>query len=85
MLQRVRDQAIPAGAGAAEPMEQGSSPQEVGGFLKVAPDGSLPARCTSPMPEDYVMVPENLPSDHSASSAGSHRPPSSVDLNAIFR
>ena len=66
-------------------MDQGASPQE-GGYLKVASDGSVAGRCPSPMnTEDYVMVPENLPSDHSASSAGSHRPPSSVDLNAIFR
>ena len=43
-------------------------------------------RCASPAPEDYVMVQaDNIPSDHSASSAGSQRPPSSVDLNAIFR
>ena len=70
--------------GTSEPMDQGTSPQE-GGFLKVASDGSIGGRCASPMTtEDYVMVPENLPSDHSASSAGSHRPPSSVDLNAIF-
>ena len=66
-------------------MDQGASPQE-GGYLKVASDGSVAGRCPSPMnTEDYVMVPENLPSDHSASSADSHRPPSSVDLNALFR
>ena len=63
-----------------EPMETGS-PQEVAGFLKVRKDQTSPTE-----PEDFVMVPDNLPSDHSAStSSSSHRHTSSVDLNAIFR
>jgi serine/threonine protein kinase len=38
---------------------------------------------TSPA-DDFVMVPDNIPSDHSADSNSSRRYPSSVDLNAIF-
>lgn len=42
-------------------------------------------RAVSPV-EDYVIVPENLPSDHSAGSTETApKPPTSVDLNAIFR
>ena len=45
----------------------------------------LVGRCASPAPEDYVMVQaENLPAD-AAGGAAAHRPPNSVDLNAIFR
>lgn len=41
-------------------------------------------RAVSPV-EDYVIVPENLPSDHSAASIeAAPKPPTSVDLNAIF-
>ena len=64
------------------------SPREVAGFLNVCKmeQDPPPARPGSPSAEDYVMVPENLPSDHSVGSAGSsHRAPGSVDLNAIFR
>ncbi|KAK2181741.1 hypothetical protein NP493_383g02026 [Ridgeia piscesae] len=57
-------------------MDIGGSPQE--GFMKGHP------RCLTP-PEDFVLVPENIPSDHSVSSAGSGgRYPSSADLTAIF-
>jgi len=42
-------------------------------------------RAISPV-DDYVIVPENLPSDHSAASIEAvAKPPTSVDLNAIFR
>ena len=68
-------------------MEQGASQHEAAGCLKVDASTGAGGRCASPMTTDeqeYVMVPENLPSDHSVSSMGSQRP-SSVDLNAIFR
>ena len=76
-VQRVREQ--------SEPMDQSPSPQEGASTPKAVREERAPApRCSSPV-EDYVMVPENIPSDHSAGSNGSKHHPSSVDLNAIFR
>ena len=57
MLQRVREQAPQH-----EPMDQGPSPQEHHGFLKLQRENTPSPRCASPT-EDYVMVPENVPAD----------------------
>ena len=64
-------------------------PMEVGSPSKEQPKSLMkevtPVSKHTP-PDDFVMVPDNIPSDHSVSSNGSgQRPPSSVDLNAIFR
>ncbi|ELU07767.1 hypothetical protein CAPTEDRAFT_170802 [Capitella teleta] len=53
----------------AEPMETGS--------MTSAPR-PVQAAARQEEPEDYVMVPENIPSDHSASFSSGHRPPSSA-------
>ena len=67
-----------------EPMEVGSPPKELPKSLPKDVPAPAPGKLTPH--EDFVMVPDNIPSDRSVSSTSSgQRPPSSVDLNAIFR